>query len=53
MYNKQKFVNLRSIFLFLLGVLGVFGVSGYANMLMRDRERDNVFYNASYIDKAP
>ena len=52
MYNKQKFVNLRSIFLFLLGV---HGVNDDAHMMMRDREREreNVFYNASYIDKAP
>ena len=29
------------------------GVHGDAHMLMRERERDNVFYNASSIDKAP
>ena len=48
MYNKQKFVNLRSTFLLFIGVVD--DVAGEAHML---RERDNVFYNASYIDKAP
>ena len=40
MYNKQKFVNLRSTFLFFLGVAD--DVAGDAHML-RERERETMF----------